>query len=80
MVCGSKNKDFAPVPTDDAPLKKTPQKKRPKKKRPKKNAPKKTPPKIGSDMPLAYYECELTNRQIPQFDCKGTVLLQSNCI
>ena len=62
MVCGSRNKYFAPVPTGDAP--------------PRKNAPK----KIGSDIPLAYYECELTNRQLPQFDCKGTVLLQSNRI
>lgn len=53
MVCGSRNKYFAPFPTGDAPH---PQKKRPKKK----------PPKIGRDMPLAYYECELTNRQLAE--------------
>ena len=47
MVCGSRNKYFAPVPTGDAP-------------------PKKTPQKIGRDMPLAYYECELTNRQLAE--------------
>ena len=46
MVCGSRNKYFAPVPTGDAP--------------------KKPPPKFGSDMPLAYYECELTNRQLAE--------------
>lgn len=27
-------------------------------------------------MPLAYYECELTNRQLPQFDCKESESLR----
>ena len=51
MVCGSRNKYFAPVPTGDAPQK--------------------TPPKFGRDTPLVYYECELTNRQLPQLIAKG---------